>query len=90
MKTAEAVAKTTLYLKVVDDNNGCVPDYHLKAVSERFGLSMEDCRAIRDIIQCDRLRVPFTKDKWDCEPESFNDTLYAMGEMYTDEHARLF
>jgi hypothetical protein len=49
-----AVARTTLYLKVVDDDNGCVPDYHLKAVSESRGLTIEECREIRDIIQDDR------------------------------------
>jgi len=56
-KYATAVARTTLYLKVVDDENGCVPNYHLKAVSESRGLTIAECRAIRDIIQDDRLRT---------------------------------
>jgi len=32
-KQTEAVVRTTIYLKIVDSEKGCVPDFHLVAVA---------------------------------------------------------
>ena len=83
-KHTEAIVRTTMYLKIVDSEHGCVPEYHLNAVSERLGLSIEECRQIRDTIQMDRLNTQ-PRPKSDIQ-----EVLYALGGIHSDEHARLF
>lgn len=50
MTTTEAIVRTAIYLNAVHSTNGFTPDYQLMAASERFGLDLEECRQIRDIV----------------------------------------
>ena len=47
----ESVVRTTIFLKQFNDHLNCISDYHLKLVSFSFGLSIEKCQEIRDIVQ---------------------------------------
>jgi hypothetical protein len=49
----------TIYLKTVDDKRGCIPEYHLHAMSKEYELPPKTCRKIRDFIQIDRLNTQY-------------------------------
>ena len=63
MDIIDAIIKTVLYLNLVNDKDNFIPDLYLHKVSKNYGLSVKDCRKIRDIIQINALEVEEELDK---------------------------